>query len=163
MRFISKHREEKMSSISVQLPKRRTAETSQFEASVTIRLPRLAYTPTRLSAQILMSWIAAIIYVTVVALVAAYDIVLTIRYANFLVQLEENPVGRWIMNLKHDTIYDVEATPNIVPFIVLKVFGTFLVLGVIIALIRWRSHMGHLVGLGVSSFQLGLAAYLTYC
>jgi hypothetical protein len=152
-----------MSSISIQLPKRRTAETSRLADTRAICLPRLAYNPTRLSAQILMSWIAAIVYVTVVGLVAAYDIVLTIRYANFLVQLEENPVGRWIMNLKHDTIYDVEATPDIAPFIVLKVLGTLLVLGVIIALIRWRAHMGHLVGLGVSGFQLGLAAYLTYC
>jgi len=99
----------------------------------------------------------------VVSLVAAYDIVLTIRYANFLVQLEENPIGRWIMNLKHSTIYDIEVTPNIVPFIVLKVLGTILVIGVIVALIRWRAHIGHLVGLGVSCFQLGLAAYLTYC
>jgi hypothetical protein len=110
-----------------------------------------------------MSWIASVIYMTVVGLVAAYDILLTIRYANFLVQLEENPIGRWIMNLKHTTIYDVEATPNIVPFIALKVFGTILVIGAIVALIRWRAHIGHLVGLGVSGFQLGLAAYLTYC
>ena len=152
-----------MSSISVQLPKQRMAETSRLAASRAICLPRLAYSPTRLSAQILMSWIAAIAYVTVVGMVAAYDIVLTIRYANFLVQLEENPVGRWIMNLKHDTIYNIEATPNIAPFIVLKVIGTLIVLGVIIALIRWRTHVGHLVGLGVSGFQLGLAAYLTYC
>lgn len=152
-----------MSSISVQLPKQRMAKTSRLVASRAICLPRLAYNPTILSAQILISWIAAIVYVTVVGMVAAYDIVLTIRYANFLVQLEENPIGRWIMNLKHDTIYNIEATPNIAPFIVLKVIGTLIVLGVIIALMRWRTHVGHLVGLGVSGFQLGLAAYLTYC
>lgn len=152
-----------MSSISIQLPKRRTAETSKFAASTAIYLPHLAYNPTRVSARILMSWIAAVIYMVVVGLVAAYDILLTIRYANFLVQLEENPVGRWIMNLKHAAIYDIEATPNIVPFIALKVLGTILVIGVIVALIRWRARIGHLVGLGVSGFQLGLAAYLTYC
>lgn len=98
-----------------------------------------------------------------VGLVAAYDIVLTIRYAKFLSQLEENPIGRWIMNLKDESICNLEATPNVMPFIILKVIGTVVVVGVIVALIRWRSHMGHLVGLGVSGFQLGLAAYLTYC
>lgn len=152
-----------MSSISIPLPKRRTAETSKLAAATSIGLHRLAYSPGILSARWIISWFATIVYVAVVGLVAAYDIVLTIRYAKFLSQLEENPIGRWIMNLKDETICNLEDTPNVIPFIILKVIGTLVVVGVIVALIRWRSRLGHLVGLGVSGFQLGLAAYLTYC
>lgn len=152
-----------MSSISIPLPKRRTAETSKLAAATSIRLPRLAYSPERISAQWIISCFATVVYIAVVGMVAAYDIVLTIRYAKFLSQLEENPIGRWIMNLKNETICNIEDAPNVIPFIILKVIGTVVVLGVIVALIRWRSHIGHLVGLGVSGFQLGLAAYLTYC
>jgi hypothetical protein len=159
----SKHQEEKMSSISLELPKRSTAESSKLAASVADYSARFTRILKGLSARLSLSWLAAISYLATVAVVAVYDIVLTIRYANFLAQLEENPIGRWIMNLKSSTIHSIEVTPNIAPFIALKVLGTLVVLGVIVGLIRWRSRMGHLVGLGVSAFQLGLAAYLTYC
>ncbi len=98
-------------------------------------------------------------YLAIIAAVALYDIQLTIRYATFLKQYEQNPIGRWLMNL--DRI-GMNTQPDLTLFLSLKALGTITVLVVILALVRWRARVGHPVGLGVSSFQIWLACYLTY-
>ena len=99
------------------------------------------------------------IYLTVVAAVAIYDMILTIQYWRSLKQMEANPVGRWLMNLDH--IAD-GTMPNLTLFITIKSIGTLFVLATILTLILRRSRIGHPVAVGVSSFQVGLAAYLTF-
>lgn len=99
------------------------------------------------------------VYLSTIAAVAAYDIQLTIRYALSLKQYEQNPIGRWLMDL--DRIGD-NALPDVTLFVALKVLGTVTVLIVIVGLVRWRGRVGHPVGIGVSTFQIGLACYLTY-
>ena len=96
------------------------------------------------------------LYLTTIGTVAAYDIQLTIRYAGSLQELEQNPVGRWLMSLNRISRY---ATPDLTLFLMLKTIGTIAVLVAIIALVRWRKRVGHPVGLGVSAFQLWLAVY----
>jgi len=98
-------------------------------------------------------------YLSIVASVAIYDVFLTIRYWRSLKQMEENPMGRWLMNL--DQIQD-GVMPNLTLFITAKSFGTLLVLAAIVILVLRYSRIGHPVALGVSGFQLGLATYLTY-
>lgn len=98
-------------------------------------------------------------YLTIIATVAIYDIQLTIRYAVFLKQYERNPIGRWLMNL--DGIGN-NTMPDITLFLFFKAVGTVAVLMVVAGLVRWRGRVGHPVGIGVSTFQLGLACYLTY-
>ncbi len=98
-------------------------------------------------------------YLTIIATVAIYDIQLTIRYAVSLKQYEQNPIGRWLMNL--DRIDD-NAIPDVTLFLALKAVGTIAVLVVITGLVQWRGRVGHPVGIGVSTFQFGLACYLTY-
>lgn len=116
-----------------------------------------AWRATRASWQVAAVFVTS--YMTIIALVAIYDIHLTIRYASSLKQYEENPLGRWLMNL--DRIDD-NTLPDLTLFLSLKAIGTLIVLATVLGLVRWRGHMGHAVGMGVTSFQLGLACYLTY-
>lgn len=105
------------------------------------------------------SVISLLSYLTVVSCVSLYDIHLTILYAKYLKCLEENPVGRWLMDLD-DVAYN--QSPDLTMFLLMKVLGTLVVLGAIVRLIRWRSELGHPVAMGVSLFQLVLAGYLTF-
>ncbi len=111
----------------------------------------------------LCSWqLAALsvsVYLSTIAAVAVYDILLTIRYALYLKQHEQNPIGRWLMDL--DRIGD-NVLPDVTLFLALKVLGTVAVLVVVAGLVRWRGRIGHPVGIGVSAFQITLACYLTY-
>lgn len=105
------------------------------------------------------SYLSVATYLTVVATVAVYDMILTIRYWNSLKQLEENPIGRWLLNLDH--IQD-GTVPNLALFLSLKALGTVIVLMTIAFLVTRSSRLGHPVATGVSCFQLGLATYLTF-
>ena len=98
-------------------------------------------------------------YLTIVASVAIYDICLTVQYWRSLKEMEENPIGRWLMNL--DKIQE-GAMPDLTLFITIKSLGTLIVLAAIVTLVIRCSRIGHPVAIGVSGFQLGLAAYLTY-
>ena len=108
-----------------------------------------------------MYWIglSVVTYLTVVATVAIYDMMLTIQYWPSLKQMEENPMGRWLMNL--DRIEE-GVMPNLTLFIAMKSIGTLIVLITIFTLVIRSSRLGHPVAFGVSCFQLGLAAYLTF-
>lgn len=99
-------------------------------------------------------------YLLIVASVAVYDFVLTITYAPMLQFMEENPVGRWLMGL--DGFDFVVKSPDLTLFLTMKTIGTLTVLVAIYLLVQWRSRIGHPVALGVSSFQIFLAGYLTF-
>jgi len=104
------------------------------------------------------------VYLAVIAMVAIYDIYLTFQYQRTLYEMELNPIGRWIMgldNLKIPGVYPV-TPPNVLPFVLLKSTGTIIVLGSISFLVSRWGRIGHGVGIGVSAFQLGLAAFLTF-
>lgn len=105
------------------------------------------------------SAISTATYLIVIASVAIYDILLTIKYWESLKQLEENPIGRWLMNL--DQVEKV-AIPNLALFVVAKSIGTIIVLITVYTLVKRRGRIGHPIGAGVSSFQLLLATYLTF-
>lgn len=106
----------------------------------------------------------AVVYLLVIATVAIYDIYLTFLYQKTLYEMELNPIGRWIMgldNLEIPGVYPVEP-PNVLPFLLLKATGTLIVLGAVSFLVARWGRVGHGVGIGVSAFQLGLAAFLTF-
>ncbi|XZE19047.1 hypothetical protein SH449x_004357 [Pirellulaceae bacterium SH449] len=110
------------------------------------------------------NYIFALLYLMVIASVAIYDIYLTFQYQRTLYEMELNPIGRWIMgldNLKIPGVYPVQP-PNVLPFILLKATGTVIVLGAVSFLVARWGRIGHGVGIGVSVFQLGLAAFLTF-
>ena len=105
------------------------------------------------------SAISTVTYLIVIAAVAIYDILLTIQYRESLKQLEENPIGRWLMNLDHA---DQVAVSDLALFLVMKSIGTIVVLVTVYTLIKRRGRIGHPIAAGVTSFQLGLAAHLTF-
>ena|GEM_PF-1701045 len=105
------------------------------------------------------SYMSVATYLTVVATVAVYDMMLTMRYWNSLKQMEENPIGRWLLNLDH--IQD-GTVPNLALFLSMKAIGTVIVLMTLAFLVTRSSRLGHPVATGVSCFQLGLATYLTF-
>lgn len=97
-------------------------------------------------------------YLLIVAAVSLYDMMLTVKYAISLKYLELNPFGRWMMRLDE---LENGMPPDLTLFLSAKSLGTVLVMGVIVALIRYRARLGHPVAMGVSLFQLMLAWYLT--
>ena len=98
-------------------------------------------------------------YLTIIASVAIYDILLTIRYCESLKQLEENPIGRWLMDLDR---VDLVAAPNLTLFLIMKSVGTMIVLLTVYTLIQRQGRIGHPIAAGVAMFQLSLAMYLTF-
>jgi hypothetical protein len=97
-------------------------------------------------------------YLAVIGAISLYDMILTVRYAESLKQLELNPIGRWLMQLDHipkNSIPDVS-------FLLAKGFGTAIVLLVIFWITRRRARLGHPIGMGVSLCQILLAVYLCY-
>jgi len=100
-------------------------------------------------------------YLLIVASVAVYDFVLTITYAPTLQFMEENPLGRWLMGLDRLELAFGES-PDLTLFLTMKTIGTLTVLATMYVLVQWRSKIGHPVALGVSSFQIYLAGYLTF-
>lgn len=98
------------------------------------------------------------IYLFIIAAVSIYDMLLTIRYADTLKSLEQNPLGRWMMRL--DEI-EHGISPDLTLFLSVKSIGTLLVMLALLALVRYRARLGHPVGLGVAMCQLVLLWYLT--
>ena len=100
-------------------------------------------------------------YLMIVAIVAVYDTIMTVIYAASLQFMEMNPIGRWLMGL-HKLNHSFGETPDLSYFLTMKVLGTMTVLTVMYLLIRWRARIGNPVSIGVSSFQIALAFYLTF-
>lgn len=116
---------------------------------------------TRLQSSILdlLSNLLLTVYLAVIGAISFYDMVLTVRYAPSLKQLELNPIGRWLMQLDH---ISSASEPNLTTFLAAKAIGTVLVLLVIFIMTQRRARLGHPVGIGVSLCQIALAMYLFY-
>lgn len=107
------------------------------------------------------SSVSMVVYSLIIAMVAIYDISLTIKYANSLAQLEANPIGRWLMNIEHAEIQLLAVPSGMYLFLQLKALGTVVVIAILHGLVRWRLDMGHAVAFGVTAFQVWLFCYLT--
>ena len=105
------------------------------------------------------SYLFLFIYMIIIGAVSCYDMLMTIRYAESLRQLELNPVGRWLMRLDH---IPKNSIPDVTNFLIAKGLGTVFVLLVIWIITRRRARIGHPVGFGVSLCQIVLVLYLCY-
>ena len=85
--------------------------------------------------------------------VSAYDAYLVVLFADLMPQQEQNPIGRYIMELSGGTVG---------AFVACKMFGTVLVLLVLARLWQNRSRITTPVVNSVSSFQAVLLYYLTF-
>jgi len=99
------------------------------------------------------------VYLMIIGAISCYDMLLTVRYAESLQQLELNPIGRWLMQLDQIPSNKI---PDVTYFLIAKGIGTAFVLFVIFMMTQRRAKFGHPVGLGVSFCQIALAIYLCY-
>lgn len=112
------------------------------------------------------SFLAFIAMWMFIGLVSAYDGYLTVRHQHLLHILEQNPVGRWIMDLdsglepNHEFEY-VVANRQLANFLGLKFAGTVLGLGIMLAVHRYKASLGLTVTGVIAGLQGVLAVYLS--
>ncbi len=97
-------------------------------------------------------------YLFIISAVSIYDMLMTVRYADTLKYMEQNPFGRWMMRLDE---LEHGVPPDLTLFLSVKSLGTVLVMLVLFGLVRYRARLGHPVAIGVSICQLMLLWYLT--
>tara|TARA_R110002072_G_scaffold303029_1_gene491473 strand:+ start:207 stop:491 length:285 start_codon:yes stop_codon:yes gene_type:complete len=88
----------------------------------------------------------------VTGVVAAYDTYLTVHFQETINQLEENPVGRWLIKADGGSV---------ALFVGAKFIGTILVLGALPLLYAHQRTLGVVVATGVAICQVILLCYLT--
>lgn len=95
----------------------------------------------------------------IIGLVSAYDIHQTIKYVEYLPQLELNPIGRWLMSLDTGPECDLQQAAL---FITAKFAGNFACVVIIELLSHWRRSLASLVALSVAVLQLCLLYVLVF-
>lgn len=88
----------------------------------------------------------------VIGLVSLYDTFLIVKYSESLWLMEENPVGRWLLEINDQ---DVSV------FVRIKLAGTLLVMSTLVLMYRCGSRLLFPVSTSVASWQVGLFMYLT--
>lgn len=88
----------------------------------------------------------------VIGAVAAYDTYLTVQFQETMHLLEQNPVGRWLIQMNDGSV---------ALFVGAKFVGTILVLGAIPLLYLRQRTLGVVVASGVAVCQVVLLCYLT--
>ncbi|GAA5507709.1 hypothetical protein Rcae01_03166 [Novipirellula caenicola] len=90
---------------------------------------------------------------TVIGLISCYDMLLVFVHSETIFEMEKNPICLALLKME-PTFFSY--------FVIGKTLGTITVLGVLVHLFRNRFHSWHCVTSGITLFQLGLLAYLTY-
>lgn len=91
----------------------------------------------------------ALVIITAVSL---YDTYLIVKFSENLWTMEENPIGRWLLEIN---AHDVGV------FVRFKLAGTCLVLAILTLMHQRRSRILFPVSTSVASYQVGLFMYLT--
>lgn len=90
---------------------------------------------------------------TFIGLVCAYDVYLSVKYADFLRHLERNPIGLWLLHLDGGSA---------ALFMAVKVFSSLVVLAVLILLHRWYLRLCWIATGSIAFFQFWLLVFLTF-
>lgn len=85
--------------------------------------------------------------------VSLYDTHLIVKYSGTIGEMEENPIGCWLLEI---------ADGGISVFVRAKLAGTLTVLSVLVYLWRTRSRKALPVTASLAAYQTGLLAYLTF-
>ena len=88
-----------------------------------------------------------------IAAVSVYDMYLTVRFRDQMIYMEQNPFGRWLM---------VNCDGSVELFLELKLYGTLLVLLLLLLMHLRKSHITLPVTSSVASAQSVLLTYLTF-
>lgn len=116
-----------------------------------VTAPKPAHHPKKLRFQTLKQtfpWLLGLIVG-----ISLYDTVLIVVFKDTLRQMEQNPVGLWLINLGNG---DVEI------FVRAKLAGTLIVAAFLVYLHRYRSNTSTTVTTSLAIWQTGLFAYLTF-
>lgn len=95
----------------------------------------------------------------IILVVSAYDIYLTVKYVEFLPQMELNPLGRWLMGLDRGTDCCLQHTAA---FITAKFTGNVVVVVALELLASFGFRWVGIVAASVASFQFLLGCYLYF-
>jgi hypothetical protein len=85
--------------------------------------------------------------------VSVHDAMLVVLNADVIAEIEQNPLGRWLIELQGGEIW---------LFVVLKLVGTAVVCAVLVTLYQFRARLALAAGSGVAAFQMVLLCYLTF-
>lgn len=96
--------------------------------------------------------IAFPVLVALIAGVSLFDTFLIVKFADDLIWMEENPIGRWLLRVNN---WQVGL------FVSTKLIGTCIVVGTLITLRHLNSRKTMPVTTSVAAFQTGLLGYLT--
>ncbi len=89
-----------------------------------------------------------------IGLVSLYDTFLIVKFSWSIRQLEENPLGRWLIDI---------ANGDVGGFVRVKLAGTVIVLSVLTMLQKLKSRKAFPVTSSIAAYQTGLFTYLTFC
>ncbi len=95
----------------------------------------------------------------VILVVSAYDIYLTVKYVEYLPQLELNPVGRWMLGLDNGPSCSLQQAAA---FITAKFAGNVVVVAAIEMLATFGFRLVGIVAAAVAMFQVVLGFYLVF-
>ena len=95
----------------------------------------------------------------IIFVVSALDIYLTVKYVEYLPELELNPIGRWLLGFDNGPECRLQ---NAAAFITAKFAGNVLVLAIIEMLAHCRFRRVGFVAAAVALFQILLGLFLFY-
>lgn len=87
-----------------------------------------------------------------ILIVSLYDTFLIVKFHVSIKNMEENPIGRWLIQT---------ANGNVEPFVRAKLAGTLIVMTVLYQIHRYSERLSKPVTASLATFQSGLLAYLT--
>lgn len=94
-----------------------------------------------------------LMFCLIVMAVSVHDAMLVILNSDLILEVERNPVGRWLIELQRGDIW---------LFVLTKFLGTAVVCSILVMMYEFRVRQGLLAAAGVASFQLVLLCYLTF-
>lgn len=89
----------------------------------------------------------------VVMVVSVYDAMLVVLHRDLINKFEQNPIGRWFMDMQAGDVW---------LFVSAKLIGTALVCALLVMLYEYRVRLAVPVSGGLACFQLALLWYLTH-
>lgn len=95
----------------------------------------------------------------IILAVSALDIYLTVKYVEFMPQLELNPVGRWLLGVDNGPECKLQ---HAAAFITAKFAGNVIVLATIEMLAHCRFRRVGFVAAAVALFQISLGIFLLF-
>ena len=112
-----------------------------------------------LASEILGSIWGLLVCKCIILVVSALDIYLTVKYVEYLPELELNPIGRWLLAFDNGPGCRLQ---NAAAFITAKFAGNVLVLAIIEMLAHCRFRRVGFVAAAVALFQILLGLFLFY-